>query len=174
MEPIDVVYTWVNGSDPKFLASLKSAKEDRLRHLRSGTLLQSCPFENCFPSHFLSLSPHFGNTMKKEDLIRSLPHIDGLNFNICNSYNECGEAFQKQIILGFNDSHGASNVTKLSKKITIGLKRGHIGLSYWTTDPHALYAENAKSFCMIKNLSSNITKGYLKKVLTAVSKNLLE
>lgn len=26
--PIDVVYTWVNGSDPKFLRELAKAKED--------------------------------------------------------------------------------------------------------------------------------------------------
>ena len=47
------------------------------------------------------------------------------------------------------------------------MKRGHIGLSYWTTDPYAVYAENASSFCMIKNLSLSITKDDLKEVLSA-------
>jgi UDP-N-acetylglucosamine-lysosomal-enzyme len=53
--PIDVVYTWVNGSDPLFQDGLKHAKE-RLRNDpdRKLRLLKSCPFENCAPSHFLT------------------------------------------------------------------------------------------------------------------------
>ena len=61
--PIDVVYTWVNGSDPLFQDGLKHAKE-RLRNdpKRKLRLLTSCPFENCVPSHYLTtnglLPPH--------------------------------------------------------------------------------------------------------------------
>ncbi|XP_054272957.1 N-acetylglucosamine-1-phosphotransferase subunits alpha/beta [Macrosteles quadrilineatus] len=45
--PIDVVYTWVNGSDSAFKNQLKSA-EKRLRK----ELSRDCKLQDCLPSHF--------------------------------------------------------------------------------------------------------------------------
>lgn len=44
--PIDVVYTWVNGSDPKLLEGLKT--------LSSG-IQDSCPLSHCLPAPYISL-----------------------------------------------------------------------------------------------------------------------
>ena len=40
--PIDVVYTWVNGSDPAFLDDLKHAKE-KLRDSKSRVPVKGSP-----------------------------------------------------------------------------------------------------------------------------------
>ena len=54
--PIDVVYTWVNGSDPLFQDGLKHVKEklqaqaDKMHYVKA----VKCPLENCVPSHYFS------------------------------------------------------------------------------------------------------------------------
>ncbi|XP_039301336.1 uncharacterized protein LOC111058881 [Nilaparvata lugens] len=47
--PIDVVYTWVNGSDPLFRTQLADYKKNL-----SLKASDECPFANCLPSNFIS------------------------------------------------------------------------------------------------------------------------
>ena len=71
---LDVVYTWVNGSDPLFLDGLKHAKE-KLRTIEADSRnkhppeFENCPYENCIPSHYFTTSSLPKNV--KSELIRS-------------------------------------------------------------------------------------------------------
>ena len=70
---LDVVYTWVNGSDPLFLDGLKHAKE-KLRTIEADSRnrhpeFKTCPYENCIPSHYFTTSSLPKNV--KSELIRS-------------------------------------------------------------------------------------------------------
>ncbi|XP_045584036.2 N-acetylglucosamine-1-phosphotransferase subunits alpha/beta [Procambarus clarkii] len=61
--PIDVVYTWVNGSDPKLLEGLKSLSAER-EH-------DSCPLSHCLPSPYISL---LDSALSKAKL-KSIPSV---------------------------------------------------------------------------------------------------
>ena len=63
--PIDVVYTWVNGTDPWFLDQLKHAKEEELEAARSlgngtsadvGVGSESCDLNDCIPTNLLAVT----------------------------------------------------------------------------------------------------------------------
>ena len=59
--PIDVVYTWVNGSDPVFLDSLKHATEklhaetSKIHDNPKNYQHQKCYYKDCATSHFLTI-----------------------------------------------------------------------------------------------------------------------
>ena len=55
--PIDAVYTWVNGSDPAFLADLKRYKQSYDINSSSGSLESSCKFSDCFQVPLVIVSP---------------------------------------------------------------------------------------------------------------------
>ncbi|GFW40121.1 hypothetical protein TNCV_5118041 [Trichonephila clavipes] len=67
--PIDVVYTWVNGSDPLFLKELAKAKEE-YGFLNSH---MNCSFSNCVKSHMVLVRPQFPNSMTLSDLEETDP-----------------------------------------------------------------------------------------------------
>ncbi|KAK8733624.1 hypothetical protein OTU49_006396 [Cherax quadricarinatus] len=61
--PVDVVYTWVNGSDPKLLEGLKALSLDSMQ--------DSCPLSHCLPSPYISL---LNSTLSKGTL-ESVPSV---------------------------------------------------------------------------------------------------
>lgn len=71
---MDVVYTWVNGSDPIFLDELKHAKE-RLTHTKGRVLLRGCPYDNCAPSHMLAMEQTLPNTTKLQHIREQNSHL---------------------------------------------------------------------------------------------------
>ena len=48
--PIDVVYTWVNGSDPLLLEQLQEYQWQRQEETS-----RKCPYADCVPSHLITL-----------------------------------------------------------------------------------------------------------------------
>lgn len=67
--PIDVVYTWVNGSDPLLQDGLKHVKE-RLRKHSSPRSFTKCTYENCVPSHFFTTDHQLPHKTRVE-MVRS-------------------------------------------------------------------------------------------------------
>ena len=70
--PVDVVYTWVNGSDPEFQRDLHDAES----HLRGRTppgWRKSCPLSNCLLSSQLSVFPPLPRRMALKDVCFFVP-----------------------------------------------------------------------------------------------------
>ncbi|KAG8261744.1 hypothetical protein J6590_066275 [Homalodisca vitripennis] len=65
--PIDVVYTWVNGSDPNFINQLRS-EEKRVRKELSLT----CSLTDCLPSHLTAFRL---STSKLQDILNKLNYV---------------------------------------------------------------------------------------------------
>ncbi|GBN29536.1 N-acetylglucosamine-1-phosphotransferase subunits alpha/beta [Araneus ventricosus] len=76
--PIDVVYTWVNGSDPAFLKELNKAKEE-YGFLSSH---MNCSFSNCVKSHMVLVRPQLPSSMTISDLEEN----DSVFQHISNSF----------------------------------------------------------------------------------------
>ena len=68
--PIDVVYTWVNGSDPLLQDGLKHVKEKlhALSDLKHVKLKTKCDLDNCVPSHFISTDGLLPYKTKSENI----------------------------------------------------------------------------------------------------------
>ncbi|XP_076320133.1 N-acetylglucosamine-1-phosphotransferase subunits alpha/beta-like isoform X2 [Tachypleus tridentatus] len=63
--PIDAVYTWVNGTDPKLLAELLRVKEGLILHVNSSV---SCSYSHCVPSHLVLVRPSLPSGLVVSDL----------------------------------------------------------------------------------------------------------
>jgi len=58
--PVDIVYTWVNGSDPVLLKRLNSYKETMLNHVKTtpdSTEMSVCKYDNCVFSNGIVIEP---------------------------------------------------------------------------------------------------------------------
>ncbi|OWF50745.1 N-acetylglucosamine-1-phosphotransferase subunits alpha/beta-like isoform X2 [Mizuhopecten yessoensis] len=67
--PIDVVYTWVNGSDPKLINQLRKVKLDMEEELNI-TREEKCTFTNCLKTNMVILEPPLPKEMTLEELSR--------------------------------------------------------------------------------------------------------
>lgn len=63
--PIDVVYTWVNGSDPKLLEGLSQAREE---YGFSSSHMNSCSYSHCTKSHMALVKPQLPSTVTLSDM----------------------------------------------------------------------------------------------------------
>lgn len=73
--PIDVVYTWVNGSDPKLINQLRKVKLDMEEELNITRLTaktengeEKCTFTNCLKTNMVILDPTLPKEMTLEQL----------------------------------------------------------------------------------------------------------
>lgn len=66
-QPIDVVYTWVNGSDPNFQQQLKDARL-KLRHLADSGWRHHCPLEDCVPASLVFVMPQLPRRLPLSDV----------------------------------------------------------------------------------------------------------
>lgn len=67
--PIDVVYTWVNGTDPRLLSELRAFKMGMEKELNI-TKDEKCVFTNCLATSLLVLDPVIPEGTTLEDLSR--------------------------------------------------------------------------------------------------------
>lgn len=68
--PIDVVYTWVNGSDPQLLEGLSQAREE---YGFSSSHTNSCSFSHCTKSHMALVKPQLPSTVTLSDMEEADP-----------------------------------------------------------------------------------------------------
>ncbi|CAL1291483.1 unnamed protein product [Larinioides sclopetarius] len=107
--PIDVVYTWVNGSDPAFLKELNKAKEEYgflSSHL-------NCSFSNCVKSHMVLVRPQLPSSMTLSDLEEN----DSIFQHISNSFVVAAQhkSYENITVLVFPNPSTADQV--LAKKV---------------------------------------------------------
>ncbi|CAG0920675.1 unnamed protein product, partial [Notodromas monacha] len=85
--PIDVVYTWVNGSDPRRAEELRDVLSRLNEALATGGDASNdeddyrCTFTDCVPSTYLVLSPALPKDFNSEELAASwAPALDAIAF----------------------------------------------------------------------------------------------
>ncbi|XP_054713569.1 N-acetylglucosamine-1-phosphotransferase subunits alpha/beta-like [Uloborus diversus] len=83
--PIDVVYTWVNGSDPKFLRELSKAKEE----YGFSSSASNCTLSHCIMSHMILVRPQLPNLITLSDLEELNPAFEGISriFVVASPYS---------------------------------------------------------------------------------------
>ncbi len=136
--PVDVVYTWVNGSDPLFLDDLKHRYEETGLDRKP---LKSCPFEACVPSNMLTLDRRFprrflrNDEAKEDDLWRDQnPHLAKAS-SIVDPILECDTHVSNRSILFFDSGpDDAEAAIKTNDKLRLGLEEFELSLAYWTSD----------------------------------------
>ena len=135
--PIDVVYTWVNGSDPLFLDNLKHATEklatETIRNNEKQNYQhQSCYYKDCVTSHFLTIPSVVDFTVQQ---IKSQNKQFSQLVNIQSQNLICHDAsIQNRTFLVMESVASAKNLN-LSSEIQIGLRNIYRAThAYWTTD----------------------------------------
>ena len=151
--PIDVVYTWVNGSDPVFLDDLKHAKE-RLKLTEKGRKkLDSCPYEFCVPSNLLI----FDRTIKTQlDLLKEQNHFLFEAKRIYRPHLACGTHVENRSVLEFDNPDGATQAVDGSlwkKRVNLGISQSfNVTQAYWTSDWTAPNSFPMKEYLMLTAL----------------------
>lgn len=73
--PIDVVYTWVNGTDPDLIRNLQRLKLDMQDQLNK-TRNAKCVFSNCIPSDSIALNPDLPGNITLTHLASMFPEFN--------------------------------------------------------------------------------------------------
>lgn len=105
--PIDIVYTWVNGSDPVLLNQLSALKlsmndaNGQANSTNSEELFPHCPHPDCFALPCLVVHPHFGYDVTVETAKEEVEELSQLKW-----------AKHVRVSKGFI-THSRSNITLL-------------------------------------------------------------
>ena len=161
--PIDVVYTWVNGSDPLFLDSLKHASENlhameaqETHEKHKSSQHQECYYKDCVTSHFLTIPSIVDFTpaqIKSQNTKFSrLVKVQSQNL-ICHD-----ASIQNRTFLVM-DSVEAAKEINLSSEIKIGLNKKYRAThAYWTTDRYIPNTFAIPDHLILTKLPSSTTK----------------
>jgi len=114
--PVDIVYTWVNGSDPRLLKELQHYKETMLHNVKTTqetTDISVCKYDNCVSANGIVIAPpvpskislkHLGllypSFKNAERLIGSIDPITGHNVSlVLFKSQEVAESSLKQPVI---------------------------------------------------------------------------
>ncbi|XP_068087207.1 N-acetylglucosamine-1-phosphotransferase subunits alpha/beta [Anabrus simplex] len=114
--PIDVVYTWVNGSDPLLLEQLQSYRQ-KLQEETSAR----CPYQHCVPSHFAAFREWVSTTSSQPSWKRIHVLNGGPNQPMSN-----------WTLVDFTTIEEAMEATH--HKLDVGSVNATLHLAHWTTD----------------------------------------
>eukprot|EP00095_Tigriopus_kingsejongensis_P002042 maker-scaffold556_size137522-snap-gene-0.27 protein:Tk02042 transcript:maker-scaffold556_size137522-snap-gene-0.27-mRNA-1 annotation:"hypothetical protein LOTGIDRAFT_238796" len=161
--PVDVVYTWVNGSDPVFLEDLKHVKEKWI-NTQGRVRLRSCPYSVCVPAHILATETMIRDGITAGDLSRQNQHMSGLAV-VRNERLICGEHVENRTLLYFNSVSSADQSINGSELMTTGLKDYPLHKAYWTTEWTVPYSFPMANFAIISGLPDSVSETKLRNVL---------
>ncbi|XP_045176047.2 N-acetylglucosamine-1-phosphotransferase subunits alpha/beta-like isoform X2 [Mercenaria mercenaria] len=104
--PIDVVYTWVNGTDPDLIRNLQRVKLDMQDQLNTSREAQ-CVFSNCIPSSSIALDPLLPDNMTLTLLASNYPEFSSAKkmFTVTSPVD-----YKNYTIVGFSDMEQVSLV----------------------------------------------------------------
>ena len=160
--PIDVVYTWVNGSDPVFLDSLKHATEklhaetSKIHDNPKNYQHQKCYYKDCATSHFLTIPTLVDFTTLQ--IKTQNPQFSNL-VNIQSQNLICHHASQQNRTFLVMDSVESAKAIDLTKEIQIGLSNKYRAThAYWTTDRFIPNTFAIPDHLILTKLPSSTTK----------------
>ncbi|XP_022082815.1 N-acetylglucosamine-1-phosphotransferase subunits alpha/beta-like isoform X2 [Acanthaster planci] len=162
--PIDAVYTWVNGSDPKLIADLQRVKEKLEKDSKKDSeeeekKLIQCKDDNCVPGPLIVFSAVLPGSPQTEELARS--HIAFLQqdraFNLTKSGREnmTVAQFEKQSVV---DVIMKEKPFVMYKGRNISLSRGFL-----TSDWRAEGGVELKDMAFVSNIGKNVTEEQLQR-----------
>ncbi|XP_049840079.1 N-acetylglucosamine-1-phosphotransferase subunits alpha/beta isoform X3 [Schistocerca gregaria] len=140
--PIDVVYTWVNGSDPLLQGQLREY-EEKLREEKPA----GCPYAVCLPSHIVTA--RFPNEGPEKEYDIALTNL--WNREKVQNPPEKNYSLNRTIIY-FSDPEEAGDVvqqTVMVKKANVTLFQAH-----WTSDKFAPASYPVKNTLIITGIPS--------------------
>ena len=159
--PIDVVYTWVNGSDPLFLDDLKHATEKlTAKANKKGknqiSQHQKCFYKDCVTSHFLTIPSVVDFTPQQ---IKSQNAQFSRLVNIQSQNLICHDASIQNRTFLVMESIEAAKEIELSSEIQIGLdSRYRATHAYWTTDGYVPNTFVIPDHLILTKLPSSTTR----------------
>ena len=123
--PIDVVYTWVNGSDPVFLKNLKLVKEQG-KQCSKVLAPTECQAQDCVLSHFMLIKCE--KDVKMEYIKHQNPDLKNLK-----GLMEIDIQDKTEMLMVFI---GSNETTKLVNKsfVDVGTHHYPIGQTFWSTE----------------------------------------
>ena len=77
--PIDIVYTWVNGSDPQLISDLRTHRRILMHQTEvteTGTISSKCNFESCVAAYGVVLEPSLPPTISLERFVVLYPSFE--------------------------------------------------------------------------------------------------
>ena len=133
--PIDVVYTWVNGSDPNFLDDLKHAKEGKLSEsgLDTAKPLVGCPFGTCVPSHMITLDRLVPSITRLALVKEQNSHLQQV-MALHNPNLVCGSHVENRTMLVFDSAEQAKSALNQTSTFALGISSFDMTLTYWSTE----------------------------------------
>ncbi|XP_047097199.1 N-acetylglucosamine-1-phosphotransferase subunits alpha/beta-like isoform X1 [Schistocerca piceifrons] len=140
--PIDVVYTWVNGSDPLLQGQLREY-EEKLREEKPA----ECPYAVCLPSHIVTA--RFPNEGPEKEYDIALTNL--WNREKVQNPPEKNHSLNRTIIY-FSDPEEAGDVvqqTVMVKKANVTLFQAH-----WTSEKFAPASYPVKNTLIITGIPS--------------------
>ena len=158
--PIDVVYTWVNGSDPLFLDSLKHATEklaaETIHDNPKNYQHQKCYYKDCATSHFLTIPSLVDFTTLQ--IKTQNPQFSNL-VNVQAQNLICHDASLQNRTFLVMDSVESAKAVDLTKEIRIGLGNKYRAThAYWTTDRFIPNTFAIPDHLILTKLPSSTTK----------------
>lgn len=172
--PIDVVYTWVNGSDPLFRDSLKHAKE-KVKHRKS--VVEKCPFQDCVPSHYLTTQELLPPSMRAEFVKTQNPVftkglIELVDQNlVCNGgqHKDTGDGQANRTFLVMDSYESARAIVSANvSSFSVGLHTFSLSPVHWTTQWTAPNAFPSVDHMILTKLPSGATPDKILHALPAL------
>ena len=153
--PIDVVYTWVNGSDPLFLKDLKSVKESLKSSANQTTA--DCSAADCVTSHLVKVG--CGVDVKVE-------YVKHQNDDMAEMKEIRIIHTEKGNITFFVFSNSEQSL-KLKNRSLVDIGTSHypMSLTFWTTDwtvPHSVPMEQ---FVIASQVPSHVSQASITQAL---------
>ncbi|CAB3386425.1 Hypothetical predicted protein [Cloeon dipterum] len=143
--PIDLVYTWVNGSDPVFQEALLAAKSTFKVEEPGQQRRGPCPFRSCVPSHFIATKG--GLPLTKESRIEALATAS--EFGLVQLSGQSWSLLQHASV---EDAKAADGTLKLAGR------NYTLHHAYWTTDPDAKNSVSMRQFAILLGVPASTSK----------------
>ncbi|KAL5007073.1 hypothetical protein ScPMuIL_015879 [Solemya velum] len=129
--PIDVVYTWVNGTDPALISQLRQVRLDMEEELNLSRN-PKCVFANCLPTNMIVLDPVLPEEMSLAELIELSPvYRFGKQMFMVNSPSDGRHNFTVVIFGNDTQVHAALKEKLVVNGVNVTAKRAFITTD-WT------------------------------------------
>jgi hypothetical protein len=151
--PVDVVITWVNGSDPVFADSLKHAREDRDREAKKRKSAASkqaqagCPYDDCVASHMLVVESADGvRPFDLSDVVARNAHLAAA-VEAATRPLQCEDHFQNKSVISFRSVEAAIKSINASSRIS--LSSDNYEVKNEKSEPHLITSQLSNLNCLI-------------------------
>ena len=147
--PIDVVYTWVNGSDPEFQQELHAA-ESRLQRQTPPGWRQHCPLPSCVPAAQLSIVPQLPRRTTLGDLRFFIPGAAPLQLLPSPLSESPGT------VLRFASVDEARSVLQRGAEFQINEDNFTLHQMFWTSDENAVLSAPASDHVILTGPAATV------------------